>query len=67
MTACQERIAVRTEINFDDLVKVINDFIKHEVSKVVDLRVNSVNELNDQDSSETATTVHYAYLRYIPI
>ena len=44
MVASQERIATRTETNFANLVKVVNDFIKQEVSKVVDLRINTIEE-----------------------
>ena len=70
MGASQERVAIWHETNIDELRELINKFITKEVSKVVDLRINSIEEkgweTTPDEHYETAETVHYAYLRYIP-
>jgi len=63
MTVSQERVEVWTDEGLKPLKERINEFIKTSVSKVIYLRINTINE----HFSEGEATVHYAYMLYIPM
>jgi len=68
MTVSQERVEVWTDEDLKSLKERINEFIKTSVSKVIYLRINTIEESGwNPNGTETRMTVHYAYMLYIPM